>query len=730
MLNILSLLSRTDKHFLGGGNRVVWTPPFPVFLDVPGFWDKVSFFNFDFKPGYAFTFLDSRGKVLKPALLNRHWNPARLRQTYNLPHKIKLTEERAVLPEDSLVSVLHFENHGAQKQTVHVILWTAQESNPYDGKLFIDNADIIGGKIGFTKFLRVRDLPLTGIHTAMGLSQTPDSFSLNLAERTANHPDWNLTPFYEKFREGRLPDEIKLSGINQSGLIYMALHKTIELTPGGRKSIFAAAALAVSDDEAVTHLQKTLQTPNPISRSEKNWENFFHQAPYFESSDPYFTRYYWYRWYGLRLFTLQGGDENYPYPAVCEGPADFRMPISYSAQCHLLETRWLHSPAVAQGSLLNFIHCQNEDGSFTGHLYPNSKQSSGFYHADWGRAALDVFKIHPDKLFLKRAYHALSRYADYFDRERDGEDSGLYDVLDQFETGQEFMSRYLTVDPKADTYDWVNNIRLKGVDAAVYIYRLKQALAQMAALLNLTDEIRDWKEGAEKIKRAVREMMWDPETELFFDVDPKTMTRTGIKAAVCFYPYMTDIVDESHLPGLKKHLLNPEEFWTPWPVPSTSADDPLFNPEAEWKGKRHNCPWNGRVWPMTNSHIAEVLARTALRFNDKELEQAAVEFIQKFIRMMFFDQDVNRPNCFEHYNPFTAKASVYRGIDDYQHSWVVDLIIKYAAGVQVDPSGEVTLHPLNFGFKHFILKNLLIQDRLFEVVGKKGKVTLKKDFSE
>src|SRR2546429_4324554 len=34
---------------------------------------------------------------------------------------------------------------------------------------------------------------------------------------------------------------------------------------------------------------------------------------------------------------------------------------------------------------------------------------------------------------------------------------------------------------------------------------------------------------------------------------------------------------------------------------------------AEWKGKRHNCPWNGRVWPMTNSHIIEALARVVDR---------------------------------------------------------------------------------------------------------------------
>ena len=35
------------------------------------------------------------------------------------------------------------------------------------------------------------------------------------------------------------------------------------------------------------------------------------------------------------------------------------------------------------------------------------------------------------------------------------------------------------------------------------------------------------------------------------------------------------------------------------------------NANAEWKGKRHVCPWNGRVWPMTNSHVMEALGRWA-----------------------------------------------------------------------------------------------------------------------
>ena len=227
-------------------------------------------------------------------------------------------------------------------------------------------------------------------------------------------------------------------------------------------------------------------------------------------------------------------------------------------------------------------------------------------------------------------------------------------------------------------------------------------------------EQQTWLDGAAKIREAVLTKMWDPEEEMFFDVNPLTLKRTGVKAAVCFYPYMTDIVHESHLAGLKRHLFNPKEFWTPYPVPSTSADDPMFSAEGEWKGRRMNCPWNGRVWPMTSSHIAEALGQCAVRFHDAELRAKTVEFISKFIRMMFFDGDPKRPNCFEHYHPYLGTPSVYRGVDDYQHSWIVDLIMKYVVGLRPEKD-RVVVDPFPFRLSSFVLENALIRGSRFKV---------------
>jgi len=267
----------------------------------------------------------------------------------------------------------------------------------------------------------------------------------------------------------------------------------------------------------------------------------------------------------------------------------------------------------------------------------------------------------------------------------------MFDVVDQYETGQEYMSRYQAVDPDADLYGWESRIRLKGVDVTVYAYALFRALALLGSRGGVDGA--KWLAEAEATAQAVRKRMWDPASGMFSDVNPATGRRTRVKAAVCFYPYATDLVGAEHLPGFAQNLFDARSFWTPFPVPSSSLQDALYDPDAAWKGKRHNCPWNGRVWPMANSHVAEAIAAVATT-HIPALRAHLAEFITKFVRMLFWDGDASRPNAFEHYHPVTGRPSAYRGIDDYQHSWINDLIVQYVIGLRAAGEGRFVVDPM------------------------------------
>ena len=684
-MNILELLERDDKWYLGGGDSLIFTPLFPQWLHIPGLWDEAHFYNIPIKPLSTISFLSKDGKELKPRLIDTKWDTSKLIRRFSLTNDLTFIETDVLLPNDTLSTTLNFEG---KSQGIDIILWTAQVNDQNEKTLSFSKENN-----GFLLSREVKFRKKYPFNFSLFLGMEHSSFLINLSEYTANHPKFEYTPFYEKFA-GKFPDEIHNKGINSDGLLYFGLHKHLKITENSEVKIFLS--VAKTSDQVKKKNNEAFNIKDSVKESEKNWQKFFDSVPHFECSDKFIEKYYWYRWFGLRLFMMKN---SYSYPCVCEGPAYFRMPISYSAQCHMLETRWMDNSKIAEGSFLNFAENQEENGSYPGNIYPIDIDRKSFYHADFGTAIMEIYKVHPDINFLKKVYPSLVKYAEFFDRERDPEHSHLYDVIDQMETGQEFMTRYTSVDEKANLQMKSGGIRLKGVDATCYQYGIRKALYFIADKLEKNDEAKKWKEEALNIKKAVLKYMWDENEEMFFDVNPETWKRTNIKAAVCFYPYIYDIAEESHLNGFVKHLFNKEEFWTSYPIPATALNEPLSSSFGEWKEKRMNCPWNGRTWPMTNSHIAEALVKVTSKY-DENLKEKAGWFIKRTIEMMFLDGNLKYPNTYEHYNPHLGKPCLYRGVNDYQHSWIVDLIIKYICGIQPQLDGTLIIDPLPLGLEY------------------------------
>ena len=256
----------------------------------------------------------------------------------------------------------------------------------------------------------------------------------------------------------------------------------------------------------------------------------------------------------------------------------------------MMEMRWRAGGREAWGSLLNFLDNQKDDGSLHGRLYPNHLEGTDFYHANWGDALLAVHAMHPDPSALARCYEGLSRYAKWLDRSRDPEGSGMFTVVNHFETGQEYMSRYMAVDPEADVRGWQPRLRLKGIDVTVYAHQLFRALGKIAGDLGRTGDEAEWRALATRSGDAITGHMWSPEARLCTDVDGRTFTRTNVKAAVGFYPLLTDLVDDARLDAMMDHLEDPRTFGTPFPLPSSSVDDPRFSAEGIWRGKRPQLP--------------------------------------------------------------------------------------------------------------------------------------------
>jgi hypothetical protein len=147
-------------------------------------------------------------------------------------------------------------------------------------------------------------------------------------------------------------------------------------------------------------------------------------------------------------------------------------------------------------------------------------------------------------------------------------------------------------------------------------------------------------------------------------------------------------------------------------------DDAQFSALGHWKGKRTRCPWNGRAWLMTSSHVADALGRAATTL-DRDLRPQAADLLHRYVRMLFLDRDPQRPSSYEYYNPLTAEPPYYRGTEDYMHSWIADLILRYVAGVQSQDGPSVAIDPLPMGLDHFTLDRVKIRGRWLKVAWRK-----------
>lgn len=703
-MNPLERLRRSDKWFLGGGNGAIYAPPFPKHVTAPGFWDECFLADIQIPRLFGVLFLDLRGRPIRMHSQVENWQPDRLLLRHQSPD-VEIYETRVVTAKNAWTS--EFEIRRAYGH-LHVFQWGLFDvqsdgpGTPWQSVTEVAKTDDSICVRLTTHWPRqvapdrtavegAHDLgsgdALPGVHVylELGSSHARRSWTINLAQRHDTSPLYELSVLPELFAHGHLPGDFKhlVGPAPIDGLLHVVQH---HWAVAGDRIVLACGSGLTPDAARESLLDARMEGVG--KRSALDWESYFHRVPKFDSSDPFLTAAYWNRWAGLRLNTvnlpglpIQGSDGNFA-PFVTEGVGFFRNFVTYSAQAHLREVSWMRDPSLAGGILDNLVAVQREDGSFPGHTY-SARPARDFYHADFAAGLEQLHRIHPGAVG-KEHLGALRRYADYMVRSRtvspDRAAPTLYEIFDQNETGQEYMSRYAFARPDAD--EW-GSFAVGGVDATTYAANLFRVLADFRAA---DSTYRAYYKGA---RAGLLERSYDPDAGFFCDV-ARDGTRSPARPATGLFPLLLPLAGmEKQASRAVEWLVDQSTFWLPKGFPATSETDPTFRAQPEWRDKRLNCPWNGRSWPMVNCHLVDGLANFAHHTGRYQIE--AGEALRRSIELMFHNGDFDRPNSYEHYNPITGTPSLYRGYDDYMHSWIVDLIMRHAVGVQ---PGQDDVQPL------------------------------------
>ena len=701
MSDPVALLARADKWFLSASDGIAFAPPFPQWLDVPGFWDEATLHHYSFAPVFTVSAVDDEGRALSMRAVARRWTPAELTVDYRLSNGMMASEVRTVQPGGVFAS--EWLVQGLRHAPLHLIAWTAREAATVNRR-----SVKYDGAFAFEATVHDERGEALPVRAELACYGETSSWSAYFTAPVPLEPRWELTPFAEKWAGDGLPREIRLDGNANNAMLFGAVHRTLAVTTDGAWSTFAMRLtplqLPRTRPDAGADLPRIAVASGGASipshaaslggASRRRWAERFSRVPAFRCSDPYLERCYWYHWYGLWFNSIEQDAGAIAAPAMCEGIGALHTPSALAAPALARDLRWLDSPELARGTIRSFFAQQRADGSVPARLYADHRANVGVAQSNWGDAIRAIDAVWPDDAFLREMYAPLSRYADWLMLVRDPEASGMIGIASPREIGERHSSRFEAVDPGGASHERAAAARLKGIDVTTYAYTLARALEAMADRAGQPPDARRWRVLCQRIETSVRERMWDEKDEMFSDFDSRGGERTRVKTAHAFYPYATELVRAGHLAGLERHLLDPAEFWTPFPVPVTSVDDPFFSAYGEWRGQRQEEPWNGRVRPSVNSHVMDALGAAA-RSGAPSLRAAAALYLRRFVRMMFHDGDLDRPNSFEHYNPLAGHASMYRGLDDVQRSWIIDHIVSYVMGIRVHDRG-ITIDPLPF----------------------------------
>jgi hypothetical protein len=510
-----------------------------------------------------------------------------------------------------------------------------------------------------------------------------------------------------------------------------ALWTGVTIDPGATAEFVIAAAVGIAESDrwpALSAKAATAAATPGAALLEKQvaaYQAFFDQVPDFASSSPVLDRLYTYRWYLMRHTLARPGLGPLDGSLFYEGRShkmtktpwapvgwEFSKLIPLSTPMHLVEARWHHDPGLIDGLFGVLAGTQRADGQFdartltkTIHPYANFMGWGTYQYAlakgidENTRAALPLLKAQ----VLGEAEFLAT-----------GGDNLPIQQRHQL-TGKEYQPSYWYFHGfPNDPFDQATYTPLKRVDRAIYQYLNARGVAGLCRLVGDVWATK-FDQLADDIASDVLGKQWDAETAFFYDLHHATDEKAMVRNIVGFYPWWAGITGAEHLPGLLA-ALGPDEFDTPNPFPSVSPKCEVFQPGGSWKGQffkgRNGCMWDGPTWPYTNSVVLDAIGKVS-RGNGHKQDGLFSHFFWKYALLHFQQRDGVTPYLVEHYDSMSGEP--ISDEVDYNHSYLIDIIIRYVAGLEIGEGGEVTLDPVDIGLEHFALTNVKVGGERLEV---------------
>lgn len=284
--------------------------------------------------------------------------------------------------------------------------------------------------------------------------------------------------------------------------------------------------------------------------------------------------------------------------------------------------------------------------------------------------------------WIKKVLPSLIRFYLYFSEKRDSDNIGLVDICHPCESGRDtapgFFHFRLNLRRSLGLFDqflffpflyflefryqrlnwdidkiWEKNLfkvkdlmfnciwidGLRSLCRLISAYGLSEfSIKKENKIIQGTDEIiAHLKELADRAENAIYNLCWDEKDKIFCSLGYKNRKIKKISVSNLF-PLILENIPLEMRQGLLGHLTNPEEFWTPYPIPSVPKNSPDFDTAHDYY-----CNWSGPTWINMNWFILRGLVK------HKYMKEA--EIIVKRTTQM-----IEKEGFWEFYNPISGKG--------------------------------------------------------------------------
>jgi len=445
----------------------------------------------------------------------------------------------------------------------------------------------------------------------------------------------------------------------------------IKSTLSPSESFVFAVSGDSSKERAVTYSRAALANPQIVEDMKKRWiKDIISKIPRLDIPKPEYVLLWKYLWYVI----LANRATVWNNPAL-KNP--FTMPSKFAFRHQWLWDSSFHAIVLssydikmAEEELLNLFENQKPDGRIPHEIFLSKEFCKLFWTVDdyspWTTqppvlaiAVKHIMDLGSEEEFLTKAFKVLDRYDRWFRAARDADEDQLMAYVDYLESGWDNAVRWdeairlFEKNPSKyrSRYERVRMAPVEAVDLNCLIYIQRKVLAELAEKLGLREKAGEYNRLANETANKVVSCMWDSENRFFFDVFEEDHEQIKVKSPAAFLTLYAGIASKEQAESLVKHLLNPKEFWTKFPIPTVSADHKEYDPKGYWRGRS----WVNILWFTYNG-----LKMYGFMEEAKQLAERALNIMS------------SGPTCNENYNSLTGEPL---GAPDFSWSTLMTMIL-------------------------------------------------------